>query len=94
MIQNQLIRSFKQDRRRIRCKVDPIKRRFKKSILQAEKRRAKLAIVIGETELKTKKATVRDMRTKNEDTIDFDMIVEKVKERLSPHSQKRQRESR
>jgi histidyl-tRNA synthetase len=79
-IQNALVK----DGTTIRCTVDLMGRRFKKSIQQAEKSKARFALIIGERELESGTATLRKMSTKSEESIEFQSLVEIIKDRLYP----------
>jgi len=48
----------------------------------ADEMGAKYVIIIGDDELKKKEATVRDMRTKEQSRVKFDMLIDELLRRV------------
>lgn len=63
----------------IRCEVYPDSSKLKKQMQYADKRRAKFTVIIGEEELKTGQATIKDMKTGEQQTLAFGELAGLVK---------------
>ena len=75
-IQNQLVREG------IMCEVDVMDRSLKKSLEQADSKKAKLIIIIGERDLENGEVSIRDMETKETEQVKLEDIIEFVKKAL------------
>lgn len=58
------------------CTMDYLGRSLKAQMKEANRKKSKYAIIVGDDELETEKYTLRNMELSNEEQLDFDQIVE------------------
>ena len=66
----------------IRTEMDFGDRSLKSLMKRANKLNAKYVLIVGDSEIKNKEATLRNMSTKEQITVPFDNIVNKLKENI------------
>ena len=85
---------LKQLRQRlVRCDTDFVGRSLRAQLRTANRLGARYALIIGENELNSRKAILRDMRESQQEEIDLDETVKKVCDRLAQQSSKKHAES-
>ncbi|TFG34836.1 histidine--tRNA ligase [Candidatus Thorarchaeota archaeon] len=66
----------------ISCEVDVMDRPLKKSLEQADSKKTKLIIIVGERDLKKGEVSIRDMASKNTEQVKIESVLSFVKETL------------
>lgn len=72
-IQNKLIREG------ISCEIDIIDRSLKKSLEQADYRKARIIIIVGERDIQNREVSIRNMKTKETEQVQLDSVLRFVK---------------
>jgi histidyl-tRNA synthetase len=75
-IQNNLVRE------RISCEVDLMDRSLKKLFAQADSKNALLTVIIGERDIEKGEVSVRNMKTKDTESVKLESVVEFIKKAL------------
>ena len=66
----------------IKCQIDDLQRNFKGQFKYADRLGAKYAVVIGDNELETGVATLKDMEKGEQTEVKFDELISKLKDRI------------
>ena len=61
------------------CEVDFLRRSLKAQMKEADRQKAKFVAIVGEKELNERRATLRDMKTGRQETVDFDRMLDHLK---------------
>ncbi len=69
----------------ISADVDYMDRSFRAQMRRADKYPARFAAILGEEELEAEKITLREMETGNQETLDFDATVDRLRRRGTPN---------
>mgnify|MGYP001189189691 CR=1 FL=1 len=72
----------------ISCEKDYFNRKVKAQFKEADKLKAKFTIIIGEDELEKNKASIKNMRSETQETVDFVNIIPEIKKRLEDYDEK------
>ena len=66
----------------IKCQIDDLQRNFKGQFKYADRLGAKYAVVIGDNELETGVATLKDMEKGEQSEVKFDDLIDELKKRI------------
>ena len=66
----------------IKCQIDDLQRNFKGQFKYADRLGARYAVVIGDNELETGVATLKDMEKGQQTEVKFDELISKLKDRI------------
>ena len=66
----------------IKCQIDDLQRNFKGQFKYADRLGARYAVVIGDNELETGVATLKDMEKGEQTEVKFDELISKLKDRI------------
>ena len=75
-IQNDLVKEG------ISCEVDLMERSLKKLFAQADSKNAALTVIVGERDIEKGEVSVRNMKTKDTETVKLESVVEYIKSAL------------
>jgi histidyl-tRNA synthetase len=64
--------------KKLRCEMDYLNRSLKAQLKEADRQKAKKVLVIGENELKTGKAILKDMETGEQKEIEFEKLTKEL----------------
>lgn len=73
---------FNLRRNGIKCQIDDLQRNFKGQFKYADRLGAKYAVVIGDNELETGVATLKDMEKGEQSEVKFDDLIDELKKRI------------
>ena len=73
---------FNLRRNGIKCQIDDLQRNFKGQFKYADRLGAKYAVVIGDNELETGVATLKDMEKGEQSEVKFDNLIDELKKRI------------
>lgn len=73
---------FNLRRNGIKCQIDDLQRNFKGQFKYADRLGAKYAVVIGDNELETGVATLKDMEKGDQSEVKFDNLIDELKKRI------------
>ena len=73
---------FNLRRNGIKCQIDDLQRNFKGQFKYADRLGAKYAVVIGDNELETGVATLKDMEKGEQSEVKFDALIDELKKRI------------
>ncbi len=73
---------FNLRRNGIKCQIDDLQRNFKGQFKYADRLGAKYAVVIGDNELETRVATLKDMEKGEQSEAKFDDLIDELKKRI------------
>lgn len=73
---------FNLRRNDIKCQIDDLQRNFKGQFKYADRLGAKYAVVIGDNELETGVATLKDMEKGEQSEVKFDDLIDELKKRI------------
>ena len=73
---------FNLRRNGIKCQIDDLQRNFKGQFKYADRLGAKYAVVIGDNELETGVATLKDMEKGEQSEVKFDDLIDALKKRI------------
>lgn len=73
---------FNLRRNGIKCQIDGLQRNFKGQFKYADRLGAKYAVVIGDNELETGVATLKDMEKGEQSEVKFDDLIDELKKRI------------
>ena len=73
---------FNLRRNGIKCQIDDLQRNFKGPFKYADRLGAKYAVVIGDNELETGVATLKDMEKGEQSEVKFDNLIDELKKRI------------
>lgn len=73
---------FNLRRNGIKCQIDDLQRNFKGQFKYADRLGAKYAVVIGDNELETGVATLKDMEKGEQPEVKFDDLIDELKKRI------------
>lgn len=73
---------FNLRRNGIKCQIDDLQRNFKGQFKYADRLGAKYAVVIGDSELETGVATLKDMEKGEQSEVKFDDLIDELKKRI------------
>ncbi|OGQ75396.1 MAG: hypothetical protein A3G94_01690 [Deltaproteobacteria bacterium RIFCSPLOWO2_12_FULL_60_16] len=67
----------------LRVEIEGEEKSLKSQMRRADKLRARFALIVGDDELKNRKAILRDMDSKEQCEIDLERIADEIMQRLS-----------
>ena len=73
---------FNLRRNGIKCQIDDLQRNFKGQFKYADRLGAKYAVVIGDNELETGVATLKDMEKGEQSEVKFDDLIDELKKKI------------
>src|SRR5690554_5269590 len=71
----------------IKCEEDYFKRKVKAQFKQADRLKAKFALIVGEEEILENKISIKNMKTEKQETLDLINLIQEIKDRLEEYDE-------